>query len=208
MKLGKRKETNYFEILNKMAECSHQAATQLDEMMHNYTDVARKADEIHNTEHKADSLLHDLVRALNIAFITPIDREDLIEIGNGIDSITDSIEDVANLFDMFSIQKVESPALTMTELAKSITKALADAVKEFEQFRNSKKLNNLIIEVNQMEEKGDVLHRSTMKALFNSEDKSDLDILKWKDIYDNMERIYDMCEDVADALEGIAVKNR
>jgi uncharacterized protein Yka (UPF0111/DUF47 family) len=53
-----------------------------------------------------------------------------------------------------------------------------------------------------------VLHRSTMKALFNSEDKSGLDIVKWKDIYDNMERIYDMCEDVADALEGIAVKNR
>jgi predicted phosphate transport protein (TIGR00153 family) len=208
MLFGKRKETNYFEILNKMAECSHRAAVQLDEMMHNYTDVARKADEIHNTEHEADSLLHDLIRELNIAFITPIDREDLIEIGNGIDSITDSIEDVANLFDMFSINKVEPPALAMSELAKDITKALADAVKEFEQFRSSKKLNKLIIEVNQMEEKGDVLHRSTMKALFSSNHKSDLDKIKWKDIYDNMERIYDMCEDVADALEGLAVKNR
>ncbi|HCS74054.1 MAG TPA: hypothetical protein DIW17_09280 [Clostridiales bacterium] len=208
MIFGKRKETNYFEILYKMAECSHRAAIQLEELMHNFTDVARKADEIHNTEHEADSLLHDLVHTLNTAFITPIDREDLIEIGNGIDSITDSIEDVANLFDMLSIERVESPALAMSKLAVSITKALADAVKEFEQFRFSKKLNKLIIEVNQMEEKGDVLHRSTMKALFNSKDKSDLDILKWKDVYDYMERIYDMCEDVADALEGIAVKNR
>jgi uncharacterized protein Yka (UPF0111/DUF47 family) len=66
---------------------------------------------------------------LNTAFITPIDREDLIEIGNGIDSITDSIEDVANLFDMFSIEEVEAPALDMSELAKSITKALVDAVR-------------------------------------------------------------------------------
>ena len=115
---------------------------------------------------------------------------------------------MANLFDMFSIEEVESPALDMSELAKSITKALVDAVEEFEHFRSSKQLNSLIIEVNQMEEKGDVLHRSTMKALFNSEDKSGLDIVKWKDIYDNMERIYDMCEDVEDALEGIAVKNR
>ena len=208
MIFGKSKETNYFEILYKMAECSHRAAVQLDEMLHNFTDVAKKADMIHNTEHEADSLLHDLVRILNTAFITPIDREDLIAIGNSIDSITDSIEDVANLFDMFSIEKVESPAYAMSELAKLITKSLVDAVKEFEQFRNSKKLNNLIIEVNRLEEKGDVLHRSTMKALFKNEDKSGLDIVKWKDVYDNMERIYDMCEDVADALEGIAVKNR
>jgi predicted phosphate transport protein (TIGR00153 family) len=208
MIFGKGKEINYFEILYKMAECSHRAAVQLDEMLHNFTDVAKKADAIHDTEHEGDSLLHDLVRALNTAFITPIDREDLIEIGNYIDSITDSIEDVANLFDMFSIEEVEQPALAMSELAKSITKAIADAVKEFEQFRNSKKLNGLIIQVNQMEEKGDVLHRSTMKALFNNKDKSGLEVLKWKEVYDNMERIYDMCEDVADALEGIAVKNR
>ena len=121
-----------------MAECSHQAAIQLDEMMHNFTDVSRKADEIHDTEHKGDRMLHELVRALNIAFITPIDREDLIAIGHGIDSITDSIEDVANLFDMFSINKVETPALAMSELAKDITRALAEAVREFEQFRSSK----------------------------------------------------------------------
>ncbi|HHY83381.1 MAG TPA: DUF47 domain-containing protein [Clostridiales bacterium] len=208
MNFGKRKETNYFEILYKMAECSHRAAIQLNEMMHNYTDIARKAEEIHATEHEADNLLHELVRALNTAFITPIDREDLIEIGNYIDSITDSIEDVANLFDMYSIQRVEKPALDMSELAKSITKALLDAVREFELFRNSKKLNSLVVEVNRMEEKGDVLHRTTMKALFSKGDKSPLDIIKWKDIYDNMERIYDTCEDVADALEGIAIKNR
>ena len=208
MKLGKRKETNYFEILCKMAECSHKAASQLSEMMHNYTNVTKKADEIHATEHEGDTLLHELVRALNIAFITPIDREDLIEIGNYIDSITDSIEDVANLFDMYSIHRVERPALEMAELAKSITQALLDAVKEFEHFRSSKKLNSLVVEVNRMEEKGDVLHRTTMKALFSKGDKSPLDIIKWKDIYDNMERIYDTCEDVADALEGIAIKNR
>ena len=66
----------------------------------------------------------------------------------------------------------------------------------------------MIVEVNQMEEKGDVLHRSTMKELFSSNNRSDLDKVKWKDIYDDLERIYDACEDVADALEGIAVKNR
>jgi hypothetical protein len=208
MKLGKSKEPNYFELLYQMAECSCRAAVQLDEMMHNYTDVARKADIVHNTEHECDDLLHKLVHELNSAFITPIDREDLIAIGNGIDTITDTIEDVANLFDMLSIKRVEKAALDMSELSTSICKALADAVKEFEVFHSSKKLNNLVIEVNRLEEKGDVLHRSTMKALFSNSDTPVLDIMKWKEIYDNLERIYDMCEDVADALEGTAVKNR
>jgi len=208
MKIGRHKETNYFEILYKMAECSHQVAIQLDQLVHNFTDVSKKVDAIHCAEHEADKLLHNLVRALNIAFITPIDREDLIAIGQGIDSVTDSIEDVATLFDMYSIQRVDPPALAMSELAKDITRALSAAVREFEQFRSSKKLHDLIVEVNQMEEKGDVLHRSSMKELFSSNNKSDLDKVKWKDIYDSMERIFDMCEDVADILEGIAVKNR
>ena len=208
MRLGKNKETNYFEILYKMAECSYRAAVQLDEMVHNYVDVTRKAGIVHNTEHEADNLLHKLVYELNAAFITPIDREDLIAIGNGIDTITDSIEDVSNLFDMYSIKRVEREALDMTELAKVICKAIMEAVKEFEVFRSSKKLNNLVIEVNRLEEKGDVLHRSTMKALFNNSNMSDIDKVKWKDIYDNMERTFDICEDVADALEGTAVKNR
>lgn len=208
MKLGKSKEPNYFEILYQMAECSYRAASQLDEMLHNYVNVAMKADIVHNTEHEADTLLHKLVHELNAAFITPIDREDLIAIGNGIDTITDSIEDVANLFDMYSIRRVEREALDMSELAKDTCKALMEAVKEFEVFRNSKKLNKLVIEVNKLEEKGDKLHRTTMKSLFNNPNMSDIDKVKWKDIYDNMERIFDMCEDVADDLEATAVKNR
>lgn len=208
MKLGKNKEPNYFEILYQMAECSYRAATQLDEMIHNYVDVTRKADIVHNTEHEADNLLHNLVQELNAAFITPIDREDLIAIGNGIDTITDTVEDVANLFDMYTIKRVEREAMDMSEVATSICKALMEAVQEFEVFRSSKKLNNLVIEVNRLEEKGDVLHRSTMKNLFNNPNIPDIDKVKWKDIYDNLERIFDMCEDVADALEGTAVKNR
>jgi ribonucleoside-diphosphate reductase alpha chain len=186
MKFGKRKETNYFEILYKMAECSNQVAIQLDELLHNYTDVTRKVDEIHEAEHEADKLLHNLVRALNIAFITPIDREDLIAIGHGIDSITDSIEDVANLFDMYSIKEVEPAALDMSELAKDITRSLTAAVKEFEQFRSSKKLHGLIVEVNRMEEHmktlSDLIVRRFTGELENQPGKTVYDLFEWKTV--------------------------
>lgn len=208
MKLGKKKDTNYFSILNAMADCSCRAAAKLDDILHNYTDIAVKAEDVHAIEHEADSLLHELVRELNSAFITPIDREDLLLIGNGIDSITDAIEDVANSFDMFSIEKVESEALAMSMLMVSACTALSKAVKEFEMFRKSKKLSGLIVEVNRLEEQGDKLYRSTLKKLYNNSQMSVLDIIKWKEIYDNMELIFDACEDVADMLESTAIKNR
>jgi len=208
MKFGKKKETNYFATLNAMADCSVRAAVQLDEMLHNYTNVAGKADAVHAVEHEGDKLLHGLIRELNSAFITPIDREDLLHVGNMIDSITDAIEDVANMFDMLSIHKVEKEALAMSEVMVAACKALAEAVKEFEMFRNSKKLTSVVIEVNRLEEKGDTLYRNTMKSLFNNTGMTVLDVVKWKEIYDYMERVLDACEDVADLLESAALKNR
>jgi predicted phosphate transport protein (TIGR00153 family) len=208
MKFGRRKDVNYFAILSAMADCSRKAAAQLDDMLNNYTNVAAKAEAVHDVEHEADDLLHGLTHELNRAFVTPIDREDLLHIGNGIDSITDAIEDVANSFDTFSIKEVENEALAMSKLIVMACKAMAEAVKEFEMFRSSKKLSELIIEVNRLEEKGDMLYRSTLKALYNSNRLSVLDIVKWKDIYDNMERILDTCEDVANLIEGTVLKNR
>ena len=208
MQLGKKKGTNYFAVLKKMADCSCKAATLLDDLLHNYTDITAKADAVHAVEHEADNLLHGFMHELNSAFITPIDREDLMVIGNGIDTITDTIEDAANLFDMYSIKRVDKEMFAMSELTMSACTALVAAVKEFEMFRSSKKLSGLIIEVNRIEEKGDVLHRSTLKALYNDSNLSVLDIIKWKDIYDTMEHIFDTCEDVADMLEGLAIKNK
>ncbi len=208
MLFGRKKEVNYFAILSKMADCSRKAASQLDEMLNNYTDVAAKAKAIHDVEHEADKLLHGLTRELNRAFVTPIDREDLLHIGSGIDSITDAIEEVANSFDMYSIKEVANEALAMSKIVMAACRILSEAVKEFEMFRSSKKLADLIIEVNRLEEKGDMLYRSTVKELYKNDSLSVLDIIKWKEIYDNMECILDTCEDVANLIEGTVLKNR
>ncbi len=208
MLFTKKKDVNYFSILNDMAECSYEAAVKLEEMINDYTNVSEKAKAIHDIEHKADGYLHKLIKGINAAFITPIDREDFLAIGNEIDSITDSIEDVANLFDMLSIRTVEEPAKEMADLIKSICAELVKVVKEFEKFLNSKKLSEYVIEVNHLEEKGDNLYRSTMKSLFSDTQKTVLDVVKWKEIYDYMERIFDTCEDVADLIESSAIKNR
>jgi uncharacterized protein Yka (UPF0111/DUF47 family) len=100
------RELNYYDVLIGMASCSLKAAKQLAALAADFTNVTLKADEIHATEHDADSLLHDMMVELNRAFITPNDREDIMVLSNNIDSITDAIEDVSNLFDVYSIKKL------------------------------------------------------------------------------------------------------
>jgi predicted phosphate transport protein (TIGR00153 family) len=182
------------------------AAEQLVDMLEDYTDIHSKAEEIHNTEHMADKQLHELMRELNSSFVTPIDREDIVQFANALDDITDSIEDVANLFDMMSIKVVRPEAKAMSRLILDGSKELSELVSEFHLFKSSKKLNALIIKVNEVETTGDVMHRSVLKELFENE-KDAIELMKWKQIFDTMEDTLDNFEDVADLIDGLVIKN-
>jgi predicted phosphate transport protein (TIGR00153 family) len=204
----KKKETDYFETFALMAQASVKAAEQLNDLICNFdlATVAEKADSIHDTEHASDNLFHDMVTQLNRAFITPIDREDILAVANTIDSITDAIEDVANLFDMLSVPDIRPGAPKMSELIVRCCKGLSEQITEFRSFKHPQKLYDLSIEVNNLEEEGDRLHRSIIKELYRS-GVDVLVIIKWKEIYDMMEEVLDLCEDAADIVAGLAIKN-
>lgn len=200
------KHYNYFDkFIQQMSLCK-KAARQLMNMIENYTNVSVHAEEIHDTEHEADILLHEIMSELNRSFITPIDREDIVGLVNELDDITDAIEDVANLFDMLGITQVRDEALEMVKLILTGCEALYDAIVEFSHFKSSKNLNELIIKVNQAEEDGDRRHRSVIKAMYQNE-KDPISLMKWKEIFDTMENVLDDCENVADLLEGLVIKN-
>ena len=200
------KNYNYFDkFVGQMSLCK-KAAQQLMDMIENYSDVSVKAEAIHATEHEGDELLHEILSELNRSFITPIDREDIVSLIHELDDITDSVEDVANLFDMFSITQVKPEALEMAKLILAGCETLYDAVAEFAHFKNSKKISDLIIRVNKAEEDGDRMYRGVIKAMYQKE-KDPIAIMKWKEIYDAMENVLDDCEDVADLIDGLIIKN-
>ncbi len=201
-----KKELDYFECFSNMSGASVRAAEKLVDLITDYRDVAAKADAIHTIEHESDELLHEMVVSLNKAFITPIDREDILTVADKIDSITDAIEDVANLFDMLSVTDMRPAAKELARVVLACCKSLHEQVLEFKSFKRSKKLNELGIEVNRLEGEGDGLHRAIIKELYLSGEDVLL-ILKWRDIYDTMEVVLDMCEDAADLLSGLAIKN-
>jgi predicted phosphate transport protein (TIGR00153 family) len=200
------KNYNYFEQFEKQILLCVKAAEQLVAMLDDYSDVQDKADKIHDIEHNADELLHGLMQELNRSFITPIDREDIVQLANILDDITDAIEDVANLLDVMSIKTVKPEAKEMSLLILEGSCALSALISEFHLFKSSKKLNDLIIEVNDVEAKGDVLHRSVIKDMFKTETNA-IELMKWKQIFDTMEDTLDIIEDVADLIDGLVIKN-
>jgi len=201
-----KKTYNFFDKFVEQMSLCKKAAQQLMNMLENYNDISSQAEEVHATEHEADNLLHEIMEELNRSFITPIDREDIVGLVNELDDIADSIEDVAILFDILSITQVKPEALEMGKLILTGCEALYDAVAEFAHFKNSKKLGDLIIRVNQAEEDGDRRHRSVIKAIYQ-EEKDPITLMKWKEIFDAMEAVLDDCEDVADLLDGLTIKN-
>ncbi len=204
--MAKKKNVDYFDVLIASINYSHLASVKLEELLNDYTEVSAKADAIHDLEHAADNECHLLIDALHIAFITPIDREDLYGMIRSIDDITDLIEDVSNRFDMFSIAEVRPAAKKMSTLIVRATGILKEALNEFKSFKRSKNLHDLIKEVNTIEEEGDRVYRQVIKNLFITNEDT-LDIIKWKDIYDDMENVLDACEDVANIIEGVLLKN-
>ncbi|MDW7657746.1 MAG: DUF47 family protein [Bacillota bacterium] len=203
----KKEETNYFDILIMAIRYSHQTAERLIDLMHDYTDVTRKAREIHDLEHAADHETHRLCDALNIAFITPIDREDIYALIKSIDDITDLIEDVANRFDMFHITAIKPEAMQIGDLIFKATDLLVELLVAFKTYKKNKsKIHELAISVNSIEEEGDRQYRDAIKKMFMDHENI-FDIIKWKDILDDMENVLDACEDVADIVQGVVMKN-
>ncbi|MEL4106698.1 DUF47 family protein [Oscillospiraceae bacterium WX1] len=201
-----RKEEVFFTMFENTAEMACQAAKKLHDLISNYSDVDAKIDAIEKIEHECDILVHGIVDQLNKSFITPIDREDINEIAKELDNITDAIEDTAHRFRMFDIKAVTDDAKLLSALIVRCTEELKCVMSELKNMKTSKTLCEKIIEVNRIENEGDDIYRRVTADLFTS-GLDALEIIKWKEIYEFLERSFDACEDVANIVEGIVTKH-
>lgn len=182
------------------------AADKLSDLLHNYTDVDSKIAAIEALEHKCDVNVHTMLKKLNRAFITPLDREDIFLITKEMDDIADHIESVAYRFKLFSIRSISPVALEMTEMIISATAELKVIIDELRNMKTSKILHEKIVEVNRIENRGDAIYRDAIHDLFENE-KDPFELIKWKEIYEYMEKTIDACETVANLVEGVVSKN-
>jgi len=204
------KEKDYFEMFVKSVEFNCAIAEQLNALVSRYesvTDMKMEVDALHKIEHSADEHFHVLYENLNKAFITPIEREDILLLAQAIDDVSDSIEDVGYALYYLNITKLRPGLAAFVELICKSCEALKVALVEFKKFKKSKVLSDKIMEVNFVEEDGDKLYYELLRSLFSEPSGDALDVIKWREVYDKLEICLDACENVADILEGIVLKN-
>jgi len=203
-----KKDDNYFGTFVELVDYSCQAANLLSEIMHNYNpdELEEKMKEMHNIEHAGDVERHVMMKKLAKEFITPIEREDIVAMADAIDNVTDNIEDVLMRMYMFNIKTMRADALRMSEIIVKCCEALKEALHEFYNFRKSQTLHGLIVEINRMEEEGDDLFTHATRRLY-VEGGDPLEVYGWGRTLHYMEICCDACEDVADVIESVMMKN-
>ena len=208
MKTMAKGDKIYFENFAACTALSKEAASYLVDCLENYStdNIEQMMHRMHEIEHCADVQKHEMNEMLAKAFVTPVDREDLDMLSHQLDDVTDKIEEVLQMFYINNIQTIEPAAV---EFAKNIVKScelLCALMGEFENFKRSKKIRGLIVELNDVEEECDKLYLASMRNL--SKNPTDaLAIIAWRDIYGCLEACADACEHVSECVGTVIMKN-
>ena len=196
-------EREYFRLFSEFAGVLDQAAQLLAKLMNDYRDPKSVARQQVELEHVGDKIVHDIVKRLNKTFITPLDREDIYDLAATLDEVLDSVEATADMLVVYRIDKPTTHAIEQAVVLAQQTAVLRIALAGLEK---RKGLDEHWIEINRLENDGDRLYRDAVAELFDGDMKC-TDIIKWKDIYATLERAMDQCEDVANIVESIVLKN-
>ena len=206
--MSKKSDSYYFQNFIECVECGCQAAKMLEDNLNHFDTglLQDKLDELHRIEHDADKKKHEMMAVLVKAFITPIEREDIILLSQSIDEVTDKIEDVLIRIYINNVQQIRPEALAFIKVIIRCCEALKEVMEEFADFRKSKTLHGLIIEINALEEEGDRLFIESMRRL-HAEVTDPIEIIAWREIYVYLEKCCDACEHAADVVESVIMKN-
>ncbi|MDP2729187.1 MAG: DUF47 family protein [Dehalococcoidales bacterium] len=200
------REEKFFELFEQSAENMVKVAQKLKQLVDTWEDVDDKVNEITGFEHEGDTITHQIMAQLNRTFVTPFDREDIALLAHSLDDVTDFIHAAA---DYMLIYKVMRPGPRAKELSDIIVRATIRVEAAICLLRNRTGLKNVFeccVQINELENMADRVFRAALGELF--EDTLDItEVIKWREIYEYMESATDRCEDVANVLEGVALKH-
>jgi uncharacterized protein len=197
------RERRFYDLFEQQAATLVQSADLLEQALADVADLPARQREIKDLEHQGDEITHEIIRALNRTFVTPFDREDIYELAAGLDDILDYIEEVADTTNLYGIKTIPEPA---RELARFLAQAVAQLEQAIGKLESGKGSDEYLIEVHRLEDVGDSISRRAIAELF-SDQHPPLEVIKLKDLYTLLEDALDRCEDMANVLEGIAIKN-
>ncbi|HEV3026118.1 MAG TPA: DUF47 family protein [Planctomycetota bacterium] len=200
------KEMVFFDLFEEAAKNAHLGALALVDLLEDFRCIPDKVRKIKDIEHAGDKITHSTIEKLNQTFITPLDREDIHELICRIDDIIDLIDSAAARMHLYKIDKPTEDAKALAKVLMKATNIIIDLLPKMRNLKLSTSLLQDCIEIHTQENEGDRIEQHALASLFeNGHDP--IFIIKWKDIYEELESATDRCEDVANVIEGIVLKN-
>jgi hypothetical protein len=194
----------FFELFTKASANARDMARVLVDLLERWPDSRELLLDMRELEHEGDRLTHEVIDLLNRTFVTPLDRDDMYALATAIDDVCDHIDEAADDIDAYEVTSVPAKAFEQAQVIHRAASRLHEAVELLEGFKDSARQ---LVALRDLEDEGDRLSREAMAELFRS-GADPLTIIRWKDIHEQLEEAVDACENCADVLEAILVKNR
>lgn len=206
--MKRKNEFNYFDEFVKTAELARSAAKELKNYISNFkSDISKEQKKkIHDIENLADDNLHELKKFLLRDFLPPIDREDIVAIAHKIDDLVDMIDEIVINIDIFAITEITNNMRTSIDLFERTVIKTYELVVEMKNLKNVKEVKEKVIEVNGLEEQADRLYEDSIRELYKNE-KDPIQVIKWAHMYESIENGFDACENIAQCIEEVFLKN-
>ncbi|MQS75338.1 DUF47 domain-containing protein [Companilactobacillus halodurans] len=205
----RKKKYDFFKAMQHLADDALKASGILTEIINNYDPAkfSQDCEMINKIESDGDEDVKKTMNELYVAFITPIDREDIVQLVDKLDNIIDGINGLTYEFYYLNIQELRPDTDKFMNLINEAVEAVQQSVAEFSHFKNSKMLVKNIDNTNRIESLGDELYTKHLRTLFCEEENDPLTVIRWQKIYGGFERVLDACEDCADVMGGLVIKN-
>ncbi len=197
------KQNKFFDILIELTETMLLSAKALNEMFDKNENLAEFASKIHILENKCDDLTHQVISELNDTFVTPIDREDIFALVNSLDDIVDAIDSIASRMSIYKIKTNLQFGPQLSDILLIQAGVLNDVIKHLQ---DPKQTTEKIVHVKHLETEGDIVFKDAIMNLFEDE-KDVIELIKKKEILENIEKAVDKCQNTATVVEGILIKN-
>jgi hypothetical protein len=198
-------QKHFYDLLEQQADTVLEGANALVDMTKNFENVAFKRDKIKEIESRGDNIVHTIMDELNKTFVTPFDHDDMSELTSRMDDILDFIEAASHRMWSYEIRSVPPDMVRLAEVILASAKEVNHAVHDL---RNINKRNEILqhcIEINRLENVGDDIQHTSVAALFKTKDA--VEIMKLKEIFEHLEEATDKCEDAADVIKDVFMKN-
>jgi predicted phosphate transport protein (TIGR00153 family) len=194
----------FFVLYGRASRNAVEIARLLVRLLDEFPDNEGLLRDIKELEHEGDRLTRELVDLLNRTFVTPFDREDMYELSSALDDICDHIDEAAGNIAGYGVTEIRPAAKDQAQVILRSTEKLREAVERIDGFKDAERQ---LHELRDLEDEGDRLNREAVSDLFRTEQNA-ISIIRWKDIHEQLEEAVDACENAADVLEAILVKNR